>query len=136
MRRTAGCGWDVFSLQPSEFAKPVLVLFLAWFLQDHMHVMDDWRKAVLPAVLPMLLLVALILKEPDLGTALVCLAVSAILLYLARMPWKYYAIGAIAAAPVLYYMLFRVGWRVGADAHLHASGRRIRAAPAFTSCSH
>jgi cell division protein FtsW len=73
--------------------------------------MDDWRHAVLPAVLPVLIIVALILKEPDLGTALVCIAVSAILLYLARLPWKYYAIGAIAAAPVMYYMLFRVGWR-------------------------
>jgi len=100
-----------FSLQPSEIAKPVLVLFLAWFLQDRIHMMDDWRHAVLPAVLPVLILVALILKEPDLGTALVCLAVSAILLYLARLPWKYYAMGAIAAAPVMYYMLFHVGWR-------------------------
>jgi len=101
-----------FSLQPSEIAKPVLGLFLAWFLQDRIHAMDDWRHAVLPAVLPVLIIVALILKEPDLGTALVCIAVSAILLYLARLPWKYYAIGAIAAAPVMYYMLFRVGWRL------------------------
>jgi cell division protein FtsW len=100
-----------FSLQPSELAKPVLVLFLAWFLQDHMHMMDDWRKAVLPAALPTILLVLLILKEPDLGTGLVCLVVSAILLYLARMPWKYYAMAAVAAVPLFYYMLVRVPWR-------------------------
>jgi cell division protein FtsW len=100
-----------FSLQPSEIAKPVVVLFLAWFLQDRIHMMDDWRRAVLPAVLPVLVLVALILKEPDLGTALVCVAVAAILLYLARLPFRYYAMGALLGAPVLYYMLFHVAWR-------------------------
>jgi cell division protein FtsW len=99
------------SFQPSELAKPVIVLFLAWFMQDRIGAMDDLRHAVLPAVLPVLLMVAFVLKEPDLGTAMVCVAAAAILLYLARMPWKYYAIGAIGAAPVLWWMLFRVKFR-------------------------
>src|SRR6202020_1022421 len=40
------------SFQPSEIAKPVLVLFLAWFLQDKLHAIRDWRNTVLPAALP------------------------------------------------------------------------------------
>jgi len=100
----------LFTFQPSEIAKPVLVLFLAYFLQTRMHAMDDWRT-VLKAAGPPLLFTALILKEPDLGTALVCVGVLAMMLYLAGAPFKYFFIGAAAASPVMYYMLFYVGFR-------------------------
>jgi cell division protein FtsW len=100
-----------FSLQPSELAKPTLVLFLAWFLQNRLQHIEDIRKTLLPAALPSLLFIALILKEPDLGTALVCAAVTFMMLYLAGAQMKYFVYAAIASAPVLYYMLFRVAWR-------------------------
>ncbi len=103
--------FSIFSFQPSEIAKPVLVLFLAWFLQDRMQQIDDWRNTLLPAALPSLLFIALILKEPDLGTALVCAVVTAMMLYLAGMEKKYFGFAMLAAAPVLYWMLFRVPWR-------------------------
>jgi cell division protein FtsW len=101
----------IFSLQPSEIAKPTLVLFLAWFLQNRMQTIEDWRNTLLPAAIPSLLFIALILKEPDLGTAMVCAAVTAMMLFLAGMDKKYFAYAVLAAAPVLYWMLFRVPWR-------------------------
>lgn len=100
-----------FTFQPSELAKPTLVLFLAYFLQTRIHKMDDWRGTVLRAALPPLLFIGLILKEPDLGTAIVCAAVTALMLYLAGMQLRYLGIGLLCAVPVLYYMLFRVPWR-------------------------
>ncbi len=99
------------SLQPSELAKPTLVLFLAWWLQNRMHRIEDVRQTILPAVLPSLMFILLIVKEPDLGTALVCAAVTALLLYLAGMNFKYLFYAAAAAAPVLYFLLFRVKFR-------------------------
>lgn len=99
------------SFQPSEIAKPALVLFLAWFLQNRVDQLSDWRRALLPAALPSLLFIALILKEPDLGTALVCAAVTMLMLYLAGAQLKYIALALVAASPVLYYMLFHVAWR-------------------------
>jgi cell division protein FtsW len=103
--------FSMLSFQPSEIAKPALVLFLAWFLQNRMHLMDDWRRTLLPAALPSLIFVALILKEPDLGTALVCAGVTALMLWLAGMHPKYLGYAAGAAAPILYFMLFFVKWR-------------------------
>ncbi len=38
------------TLQPSEIAKPVIVLFLAYFLQKRIHMMDDWKGTILRAV--------------------------------------------------------------------------------------
>jgi cell division protein FtsW len=98
------------TLQPSELAKPVLVLFLAYFLQTRIHAMDDW-KMVLKAAAPPVVFAALIMKEPDLGTALVCLGVLAMMLYLAGAQFKYFCIGIAAASPVMYYMLFHVAFR-------------------------
>ena len=76
MARIAGFAWRVMTLQPSELAKPVLVLFLAYFLQTRIHQMDDVKGTILRAFAVPLVFTALILKEPDLGTALVCMAVT------------------------------------------------------------
>ncbi len=100
-----------FTFQPSELAKPAIILFLAYFLQTRLHKMDDWRGTILRAALPPLMFIGLILKQPDLGTALVCAAVMVLMLYLAGMQMRYIGIGMACAAPVLYYMLFHVAWR-------------------------
>jgi len=99
------------SLQPSEMAKPVIVLFLAWFLQNKLHMINDLRSTIIPAALPSLLFIALSMKEPDLGTALVCAGVTAFMLYLAGMNMKYLGMAFAAAAPVLAYMLLFVKFR-------------------------
>jgi cell division protein FtsW len=99
------------TLQPSEVAKPVIVLFLAWFLQTRIHSIDDIKETIIPAVVPPLLFILLILKEPDLGTALVCAAVMLLMLFLAGMPMRWIAVALACAAPVMYYMLFHVAWR-------------------------
>jgi len=99
------------TIQPSEVAKPVIVLFLAYFLQTRIHKMDDWKGTILRASLPPLAFIALILKEPDLGTALVCAGVTALMLYLAGAQLKYFFYAALAASPVLYFMLFHVAFR-------------------------
>jgi cell division protein FtsW len=98
------------SLQPSELVKPVIVIFLAWFLQTRIHAIDNIKETILPAVVPPLLYIALILKEPDLGTALVCAAVVLLMLYLAGMQMKWIGVAFLCASPVMYYML-RVPWR-------------------------
>jgi cell division protein FtsW len=100
-----------FTFQPSELAKPTVVLFLSYFLQTRIHKMDDWSGTVLRAALPPLVLVSLILMEHDLGTGIVCAAVTALMLYLAGMQLKYLGIGALCSMPILYYFLFCVPWR-------------------------
>ena len=99
------------TLQPSELAKPVLVLFLAYFLQTRIHLMDDWKGTVLKAAAPSLVFIALIVKEPDLGTGMVCAAVTALMLYLAGARMRYFAVAAVCASPILYFLLFRVAFR-------------------------
>lgn len=102
---------DFFTFQPSEIAKPVLVLFLAWFLHNRMGAMRDWRHTLLPAAMIPLLFTILVVAQPDLGTALVLAGVSAMVLVLAGMDWKYLLGGVCASLPALAALLLWVPWR-------------------------
>jgi cell division protein FtsW len=99
------------SFQPSELAKPALILFLAFFLESRLKSINDWRHTLLPAVVPAVLFAILIVKQPDLGTAVVCLVITATILYLAGMRLRYFGYALIPILPVLYHLLFQVGWR-------------------------
>lgn len=99
------------TLQPSELAKPLIVFFLAWFLQSRVHTMDDLKRTVFPAVIVPLIFIALILKEPDLGTAMVCAGVTALMLILAGIQMRWVGMAALVAAPGMYWMLFHVAFR-------------------------
>lgn len=100
-----------FSLQPSELAKPALILFLAYFLEDRPKSMDDWRHTLLPAAVPVALLTGLIVLQPDLGTGFVCVAIAATILYVAGMRLRYFGYAVAASLLPLYFLLFRVQWR-------------------------
>ena len=99
------------SLQPSELAKPALVMFLAYFLEKRLKSIDDWRNTLLPAVIPTVLLTALIVQQPDLGTGLICLAITMVILYVAGMKLRYFGYAVAASILPLYFLLFRVRWR-------------------------
>jgi len=99
------------SFQPSEIAKPVAVLFLAWFLHTRLDAMRDWKNTLLKAAVMPVLFMLLIVKQPDLGTALVIAGVTALMLMLAGMEWKYLGFGAAVALPPLAALLLLVSWR-------------------------
>jgi cell division protein FtsW len=100
-----------FSFQPSELAKPVLILFLAYFLEARTKLMDDWRNTLAPAAAPVLVLLALIVLQPDLGTAIACAGIAACILYVAGMRLRYFAYAFGASLVPLYFLIFHVSWR-------------------------
>jgi len=102
---------DFFTLQPSEIAKPVMVLFLAWFLSSRLGKINEWNTLWRASIIP-LIFFALIVFEPDLGTALVLAGVTAIMLFLAGLAWRFLAGGFLASLPVLALLLFGVSWRL------------------------
>src|ERR1700691_2123191 len=94
-------------LQVSEFAKIAIILLVARFLTalyKDVLALRELLKLAAVILVPM----ALIAKEPDLGTALTYLPILAIGIFLAGMPWKYWmAIGVVAlvGVPVGYLSL-------------------------------
>src|SRR6202046_2122992 len=68
------------SFQPSELAKPALILFLAWFLENKTTSINDPRNTLIPAVVPTFVFLCLIVFQPDLGTAIACAGITACVL--------------------------------------------------------
>src|SRR5258706_94882 len=107
-------------IQPSESAKLAVILYLAWFLdlkRRNAAAMefrkDDFVNNILPAIGPILVCVALILAQPDLGTSVDIMLIAAAVLYVAGMSWKWIAAGAVAAVPALYLLITHVAYRQG-----------------------
>ena len=107
------------SIQPSEIAKLVVILYLAWFLELRKSAprgapqfdINDIKHSLLPALAPVLIIAALILAEPDMGTACMILLVAVVMLFVAGLSWKYLAGGVLAAMPVFYLLIVRVPYR-------------------------
>jgi cell division protein FtsW len=100
-----------FSFQPSELTKPVLILFLAYFLERRAHSMNDLRNTLVPAAAPVVVFLGLIVLEPDLGTAIACAGIAACILYVAGMRLRYFAYAFGASLVPLYLLIFHVTWR-------------------------
>jgi len=100
-----------FSFQPSELAKPALILFLAWFLENKTKAMDDWRNTLLPAVAPTVVFLALIVFQPDLGTAIACAGITACVLFVAGIRLRYFGYSFLASLLPLYFLIFHVSYR-------------------------
>jgi cell division protein FtsW len=63
------------SFQPSELAKIVLPIFLAWFLTKNEKTVGELKATVLPCLAVLAALGGLVFLEPDLGTTIVLCAV-------------------------------------------------------------
>jgi cell division protein FtsW len=100
-----------FSFQPSELAKPVLILFLAYFLESRSKTMDDVRNTLLPAAAPVVVCLGLIVLQPDLGTAIACAGIAACILYVAGMRLRYFGYAFGASLVPLYFLIFHVSFR-------------------------
>ena len=103
--------WGPLSFQPSEVAKPALILFLAYFLENRTRAMNDWRQTILPAVTPTVVFVALIVMQPDLGTAMACAGITACMLFVAGIQLRYFGYAAAASILPLYFLIFHVAYR-------------------------
>jgi len=74
-------------IQPSEIMKIAMPMMLAWYFQRREGVLKTWDYGI--AALLLILPVALIGRQPDLGTALLVLASGLYVIILAGFPWKY-----------------------------------------------
>jgi rod shape determining protein RodA len=95
-----------FNIQPSEFMKIGLPLMLAWYFEKHEATLT--LKNYVVATVLLLVPVALIVRQPDLGTAILISASGFYVLFLAGLSWRVIGLtllAAVAAAKPLWGML-------------------------------
>lgn len=91
--------------QPSEVAKIGMVLAIArYYHQLHPNNIHRIRNLIMPGII-IGLAAGLVLKQPNLGTALILCATGAIMLFLGGVNWRVFALGAIIAGA-----MFPVVW--------------------------
>ena len=93
-------------IQPSEIMRIAMPMMLAFYFskQEGKPMMADFAIGALLLAVP----VALIMKQPDLGTSLLVVASGFYILFLAGLNWKFLLGGAVAFAaltPVFWSML-------------------------------
>jgi len=95
----------VINLQPSEIMKWALMLVMAsWFASREARSAVDLGFALILFMMP----AALIVSQPDLGTTVVILFATTVMLIAAGLPWRWFGmalIAAIAAIPVLWHFM-------------------------------
>lgn len=76
-------GVGAFSVQPSEFIKICMIIFLAKFLSETQKQIVYFKKGLLPPLGIVFLAFGLIMLQPDLGTGTVMVGTSIVMIYLA-----------------------------------------------------
>ncbi|KAF0134176.1 MAG: cell division protein FtsW [Candidatus Saganbacteria bacterium] len=72
-----------FSFQPSELAKITVIILLASILSKQKENIKDFSKGLLPALLLVGLVMGIIIKQPDMGTALSIAGTSLLMFFIA-----------------------------------------------------
>ncbi len=96
----------VTRIQPSEIMKLGVPMMLAWYFHKREGALRgyDFLVAAMLLAVP----VALILKQPDLGTAVLVFAAGVFVIFFAGLPWKWLAVmlvSGVALLPVAWTML-------------------------------
>jgi cell division protein FtsW len=95
------------TLQPSEFAKLAMVIFLAYSLSRKQDKMKYFAIGFLPHMLIAGVFIALILKEPDFGTSLTLGSIVFIMLLVGGTRFTYILISVGLAVPMAVVMVLR-----------------------------
>ncbi len=93
-------------IQPSEIMKLGLPMMLAWYFHRREGVLRTFDFAV--AALLVLVPVGLIVKQPDLGTALLVLGAGFFVIFFAGLPWKWLVamvLGGLAMLPAAWTLM-------------------------------
>jgi cell division protein FtsW len=98
-------------IQPSELAKIAAIFFTALILERRMHRIDEVQYSLLPIFIVTGGMFALIVAEPDYGTAISLLLIVGMMVFAAGLNYKYLLGTTLVALPVLWIVLMSADYR-------------------------
>ncbi|HUP47868.1 MAG TPA: putative lipid II flippase FtsW [Thermoanaerobaculia bacterium] len=100
-----------FHLQPSELAKPVLILFVAAYLSRREERINEVTATLMPLLCMIVLTGGLIVLGRDFGTASMLMLVCAAMVFAAGLSWRLIGLFAIAFIPAALALIFGAAYR-------------------------
>jgi cell division protein FtsW len=98
-------------VQPSELAKIVVIFFVAAVLERRMDRIDDLRFSLVPVAVVLGGVVALIMLQPDLGTALSIIVIVSTMIFAAGINYRYLIGLLLVSLPAAYIVLMSADYR-------------------------
>jgi cell division protein FtsW len=99
-------------VQPSELAKIAVIFCTAALLERRMDRIDEVGYSLLPIGVTVGLIVALILAEPDLGTAVTVLMIAAVMVFAAGLNYTYFVGLLLTSIPAAYVVIATSEYRM------------------------
>jgi cell division protein FtsW len=100
------------SFQPSEFARLALIIYFAYSMSKKQDKMKVFAIGFFPHVIVFASFGALIVIQPDFGTAAMLALVALTMLFVGGVRLIHLFIALAATLPIVYYLLFHAGYRL------------------------
>lgn len=100
------------SIQPSEFAKLGLIIYLACSLSKKDKNIKTFSVGVLPHLIITGIILSLIMLQPDMGTALCLGAIMFTMLFASGVRLSHLSLIVISASPVIYFLIINKAYRL------------------------
>jgi cell division protein FtsW len=100
-----------FNFQPSEIAKIALIMYMAYSLDRKQDKIKELGAGFVSYMLILLVMLGLLLKQPDMGSALTLAAVAIIMLFAAGTRLVYIISIFLMSMPFIYFLIMNVAYR-------------------------
>ncbi|MFD1360213.1 putative lipid II flippase FtsW [Lentibacillus salinarum] len=94
-----------FSLQPAEFAKLGLIIYLASVYSKKQAYINEFNRGVLPPLILTAVLLALIVQQPDIGTAVIIFLIACSVIFSSGVRFKHLFILVLVGLALLAFAI-------------------------------
>ncbi len=105
-------GVGAFSIQPSEFMKIAMIVFLAKYLSEKQKYITTWKKGLFPTLGLVLTAFALIMLQPDLGTGMVMVLTCVVMVFIAGAKTSHFLVLAMIGLGGLVGLVLSAPYRL------------------------
>ncbi len=100
------------TFQPVEIAKLALITYLAYSLRRKDEKIKSFTVGFVPHLVVCVLMMGLLLMQPDLGSSIILGATTLAMLFVAGARISYIVLAVLSAAPVAYHLVVGTPWRM------------------------
>lgn len=101
------------NFQPAEFAKlAIIVYFAALISKKGEQRIRSFRKGVAPFLITTSIMLLLVMKQPDFGSALILGCISAVMIWIGGIALRHLFIISLAVIPIFIYLAFSKSYRL------------------------
>ncbi|OQX07366.1 MAG: putative lipid II flippase FtsW [Desulfobacteraceae bacterium IS3] len=101
-----------FTFQPSEFARFVMVLYMAYSMTKKQDKLKEFSIGFMPHVMLLGVFTMLILLQPDFGSAMILVAIGWMMMFVGGVPFKHLATSLLIFLPLACVFLFSASYRI------------------------